>query len=80
MAEAATQGMSIQTKRASAGIGAITAVRPRMPKMLKMFDPTMLPTAISVCLRSAATTDVASSGSEVPTATMVSPITASEMP
>ncbi len=48
--------------------------------MLKMFDPTMLPTAISVCLRNAAITLVASSGSDVPTATMVSPITASEMP
>ena len=48
--------------------------------MLKMFDPTTLPTAISVWRRKAAMTLVASSGSEVPTATMVSPITASEIP
>ena len=45
-----------------------------------MFEPTTLPTAISVCLRIVATIEVASSGSEVPTATMVRPITASDMP
>ena len=42
--------------------------------MLKMFEPTMLPTAMSACLRAAATIAVTSSGSDVPTATMVRPI------
>lgn len=48
--------------------------------MLKMFDPTTLPTAISTEPRTAAITDVASSGSEVPTATTVRPMTRSLMP
>lgn len=45
--------------------------RPRQPRMLKMFDPTTLPTAMSRSPLSAAVIEVATSGSEVPAATMV---------
>jgi len=48
--------------------------------MLKMFDPTTFPTAMSGFFLIAATIDVASSGSEVPTATMVSPTIDSDIP
>jgi len=50
---------------------------PRIPRMLKTFDPITFPIAISECLRMAATTEVASSGVLVPAATIVRPITAS---
>jgi hypothetical protein len=40
-----------------------------------MLEPTTLPTAMSVWRRTAATTEVASSGSEVPAATSVRPMT-----
>ena len=56
------------------------AVRPRIPRILKMFDPTILPMAISDCFRNAAINEVASSGKDVPTATTVSPINASDTP
>ena len=46
---------------------------PRTKKILKIFEPTTLPTAISTFLLWAATAEVASSGSDVPTATMVNP-------
>ena len=58
----------------------ISAVTPRMPSTLKMLDPTMLPIAISDCRRKAAIIDVASSGRDVPTATMVRQIDASVTP
>jgi hypothetical protein len=45
-----------------------------------MFEPTTLPTAMSLCPRIAAISEVASSGREVPTAMMVRPITRSLMP
>ena len=45
-----------------------------------MFEPTTFPNATSLCPRRAAMTDVTNSGMDVPTATMVSPITASESP
>ena len=45
-----------------------------------MLEPTTLPKATSLCPRRAAMTDVTNSGIEVPTATMVNPITASESP
>ncbi len=39
-----------------------------------MLDPTTLPNAISEFFLNAATTEVASSGNEVPNATMVNPM------
>ncbi len=48
--------------------------------MLKMFEPTTFPTAISRWPRQAARTDVATSGSDVPAATIVRPMTSSETP
>ena len=54
------------------------AVTPSIQKTLKIFDPTIFPMAISDWLRRAAIIEVANSGSEVPTATMVRPISNSE--
>ena len=45
-----------------------------------MFEPITLPTAISVSPLKAATTLVTSSGSDVPIATIVSPIRVSSIP
>ena len=50
----------------SKGSSTITEVIPRTQSKLKIFDPTTLPTAISVLPRKAATAEVTSSGSEVP--------------
>jgi len=61
-------------------IGVTVAVVPRIRNMLKMFDPTMFPTAISGSFLRAAATEVASSGSDVPAATMVSPMKPSLIP
>ena len=58
----------------ASGSGATTARRPSTPRMLKVLLPTTLPTAMSRSPRIVAMTDVATSGSEVPAATMVSPI------
>ena len=44
---------------------------PRTKKILNMLDPMTLPTDISTFFLRAATADVASSGSEVPTAITV---------
>ena len=49
-------------------------------KMLKILLPTMLPIAISALPLLAATTDVTSSGRDVPSATIVRPINRSLMP
>ena len=47
---------------------------------LKIFEPKTLPMAMSEFPLNAATAEVTSSGSEVPMATTVKPISASEMP
>jgi hypothetical protein len=59
---------------AEKGKGLIRELTPSTKRILKIFDPITLPTAISTFFLYAATTDVASSGSYVPTATIVSPI------
>ena len=61
-------------------MGEITPVTPKISKMLKTFEPNTLPMAMPLLPLRAATALVASSGSDVPPATMVSPITASLMP
>ena len=61
-------------------IGDINDDIPKMNSMLNIFDPTTLPTAIPVSPFLAATIDVTSSGSDVPTATIVSPIIVSDIP
>jgi hypothetical protein len=53
---------------------------PRIQKILKIFEPTIFHTAISFCHFRAAMIDVANSGKDVPTATMVKPITISDIP
>ena len=59
---------------------ATTPLMPRHPKMLKIQLPTTLPTAISRSPLRAAAIEVATSGMEVPAATMVSAITTSLTP
>ena len=61
-------------------IGLIAAATPKIKRMLNTLDPTTFPTAISSSFFLAAASDVASSGSEVPHATMVSPIRVSDTP
>ena len=53
--------------------GLIADAIPRTIKILNIFDPTAFPTAISTSFLRAATTDVTSSGSDVPIETIVSP-------
>ena len=61
-------------------IGSIADDVPKMSRMLKILEPTTLPTAISLSPFFAATIEVTSSGSDVPKATIVSPIMASLSP
>ena len=61
-------------KRLSKGISQMTDAVPRMNRMLKILLPTMLPMAMSAFPLRAATTEVTSSGSDVPNATMVRPM------
>tara|TARA_B100001765_G_C19292706_1_gene245101 strand:+ start:257 stop:595 length:339 start_codon:yes stop_codon:yes gene_type:complete len=58
-------------------IGLIIETRPKTDKILNKFDPIILPIEIALSRRNAATTDVASSGNEVPNATIDMPITIS---
>lgn len=57
------------------GRGYMVPLTPNIKKILKILLPTTLPTAISEFFLYAATTLVANSGNEVPTATTVSPRT-----
>lgn len=54
-------------------IGAIRADTPRMASMLKRLEPIMFPSAISTLLFFKASTEVVSSGRDVPIATMTLP-------
>ena len=60
-------------------MGRIRAEVPNTNSRLKIQLPTTLPTARSALPRSAAVTEVTSSGREVPSATMVRPMTRSLM-
>jgi hypothetical protein len=62
------------------GIGPTSEAMPMIDSRLNRFEPSTLPSATPPSRFSAAARVVASSGSEVPTATMVSPITASLTP
>lgn len=64
----------------SQGIGVMILLTPRIKRILKIFDPMIFPRARSVFFLYAAMIEVASSGSEVPIAIIVSPITLSESP
>ena len=70
----------LNTSGSIALIGAMTAASPTTVSVLKMFEPMIFPTAKSFSPRRAAAIELASSGSEVPTATMVSPISRSLTP
>ena len=61
-------------------IGFMTAAAPRTNKILKIFEPTILPIAISYLRFIAATTHTTSSGKLVPNATNVKPIMRSDTP
>ncbi len=58
----------------------MVAVTPRIKRMLKILEPTMLPSAMSGSRLRAATTEVDSSGRLVPTATSVRPMISSGTP
>ena len=64
----------------SKGTVQISAVVPITNRILKILLPTMFPMAIPAFPLFAAVTDVTSSGSDVPSATMVSPINLSLIP
>ena len=64
----------------SQGIGVMILLTPRIKRILKIFDQIIFPRARSVFFLYAAMIEVASSGSEVPIAIIVSPITLSESP
>lgn len=66
--------------RALTANGCTSAATPRIPSRLKILLPRILPIATSACRRSAAITETVNSGSDVPTATSVRPITACETP
>ncbi len=61
-------------------MGQISETLPTTNKILKILLPTILPIAISALSFLAATTDVTSSGSEVPKATTVKPINRLDKP
>lgn len=60
--------------------GLMAAEVPKMKKMLKILLPMIFPRAMSTCFFKAAVTEVTSSGSEVPTATIVKPTKVSLIP
>ena len=60
--------------------GCTRELTPRMSRRLKILDPTMLPRAICPFFLLTAMMDDTSSGSEVPPATMVRPMMASDTP
>ena len=68
-------GTSFLTVEGRMVIGATIAATPTMSMALKMFEPTTLPTARSAVPFSADTKLTQNSGADVPSATMVSPIT-----
>ena len=76
MVEASSTNMSV-IWASLIGIDLTVDVKPKIRKILNIFEPTMLPMAISVFFLSAAVMFVAISGSEVPMATSVNPINAS---
>ena len=61
-------------------MGWMAAESPRIKSRLKTLEPTAFPTASPVSPFLAATMEVTSSGREVPTATMVRPISVSDIP
>ncbi len=61
-------------------IGEIIALKASTQRILKIFEPITFPIAISVCFFLAATSEAASSGSDVPRATIVKPIKTSLKP
>ena len=64
----------------SKGIDFIVAVVPKIKNTLKIFEPITFPTIISGFFFTAATIEVANSGSDVPTAIIVKPITFLDIP
>ena len=60
--------------------GWIVDVTPNTHKILKILDPIIFPIDIALCFLYAAIAEVASSGRDVPKATMLIPITTSDIP
>ena len=61
-------------------IGFIIELIPKIKNTLKIFEPITFPIAISFFLRLAATSDVTSSGRDVPAEIMVIPISFCDIP
>jgi len=75
-----TQYISFVTTCDDTGISRTSDVIPKTPSILKILDPIKFPTEISVSFLRAAIIDVISSGTLVPKATIVTPITCSLTP
>ena len=73
-------GISRVNTSCSIGIGAIAPASPTTASVLNRLEPIILPTAKSTSFLRAAAIDEASSGSDVPTATIVKPTTNSLTP
>ena len=74
------QGEKAGEPSAPGASGERKTAMPTTARVLKRLDPTMLPRTNSCSPRRALATALASSGSEVPAATIVSPITRSSTP
>ncbi len=61
-------------------MGFTIEVIPKTLRILKIFEPNIFPTEMSICFFNAAITEVANSGTEVPNAKMVSPMILSLTP
>lgn len=70
--------MRIDAKGSSRGKSKLET--PKIPSMLKIFEPIKLPNSMSVCRLKTAMSELASSGRLVPTAMRVKPITLSGTP
>ena len=77
--ERMTNGISLLIVPSPTFMGSTKAVQPIIIKALNILLPTTLPIAISALPFNAESTLITNSGAEVPKATMVSPITKSEI-
>lgn len=75
-----TSGMSDVSIFLRTAIGLTSAVAPTIISVLKIFDPTTLPTASGAAPLTAEIIEMANSGADVPNATTVSPTMRSDMP
>ena len=75
-----TKRIKLELKLSENSSGVITAPTPNIKNIFKTHEPTKLPTAKSVSFFKTAIIEVIISGIAVPIATIVSPITLSDIP